>query len=57
MLMRVSMRDILLYNAGTPAELKTKMGNVLINNHSASICTMDDGNSDTGIHCTSAGAS
>jgi hypothetical protein len=50
--MRVAMRDIIQYNAGTPAELNSRVASTMTHKQSASICTMQDGNADSGVQCS-----
>jgi Flp pilus assembly pilin Flp len=49
--MRVSMRDILVYNAGSPDTIGNMMVDQITNKKAASICEMDNGNQDSGVHC------
>jgi hypothetical protein len=53
--MRVAMRNMIKYHAITPAEINDQIADTLTKTHkqSASICTMQAGNRDTGVHCSS----
>jgi hypothetical protein len=49
---RVSIRDIMVYNSGTPDKLADMMVNTMTHKKSASICQMDSGNQDSGLQCS-----
>ena len=50
--MRVAMRNIIQYNAGTPADLNGMMVDQMTHSESVNICHMGGQNQDSGVHCS-----